>query len=786
MTYLVKMQETWQVSSLVQEKGVSFDNPFDYAIFNLVYRFLNSFSDGPSFIEVPSKELGSENFSKNYENFCSAVLTAAVEFALEPSRVEEILPKEEINLDDYYLNPRGKVMLMVAQNRARDVSTIGTRDNSIVSVRPNFKSVKLLKEYGYNGLNGQRTVKKYIDWLKSSGKIDSEAIFTSKYKILIVSHAEIEASTLSKVIPYCSIKEDGSLNYSSPIPPFIYFARDHSTPKVHELVQKKLFDAIIMLGDKKISSSDVWSFANNYFKKAIYIGKNSPYVLDAYVDSELSRRHYSFALSEMHQYYGLKHKIQFDQRTFANDELDNLIGGFFEKLNQVDANLRFDLSLFKDLTAKISDPQKEWFLDYFDQKIITEGDYEIDYSELKEKFQDILDFLEKEGNTEKLSAFNETRNQAGKKEEVFAVVHNKFEIENLSDQLQIPESSILPLKNFGRKLRAKKNNILESRKEKIFVFLSLPYGYEGSILQALDSFNVIGERVFLTSTTKNPRITKLINARNLSNKLKMQNPVREEITGIPFEDDGIFEEIDQVGVLTSIDDLELNEYVNFAIKPKTYQRQYYNVQLLGHDESYYIAGKVVDANEIELIDLSEVKGGDSIIFYRHHAPSFETIWELIYPGFSDDILKYSEIMRDIVKRILNYQKNDFDRLFKKLQSLGLKTSFNSIKRLGNDEVTTLFPRLDTLKALKFFCEQTEEFKNHPFVKEFQKILKAKKGVELKKKLGNRLSNSLLDSYCGFEVEDVELSKLFKDNPQLLAASLESCIVLGEVKSIKKS
>lgn len=782
MNYLEKMDHFWREPHLVKEKNVAFQNSFDYSIFNLVYRFLDSSSNGPSFIEVPSKELGSVDFSKNYENFCSAVLTAAVVFALEPKRAQ-VLPNEEVILGDYYFSSRGKVMKVVDKNRGKEVSAIGQMGSPSYTVP--LRTIKLLQEFGYNSENGQTFMDEYLDWLKNSMKIDPVNVFISTYKILIVSHELIERTEISRIIPHCTIKENGSLNYSSPVPPFIYFARDHATPKVKELVQQKFFDAVIMLGDSKISSSDVWSLANNYFKKAIYIGKNSPYALDAYNDLELSRRHYSFSLNEMHQYYGVREQILFEQKTIKNAELDDLIQAFFGKLEKVDPELKFDLSLFKDLTARISESQKDWFLDFFDQKIITEGNYELDYSELKEKFQDILEFLERKGNASKIEAFKEINHQAGRKTEVIAVVLNKFEIENLAAQLEISESKILTVKNFGRKLRARDTGILESGRNKIFIFFSLPYVYDGSIIHVLDRFNVTGRRVFLTFSKKDPRFSKIFDGRNSFNRSKLQNPVREEISRIPFDGQGIFDEIDQRVALSSISDLMSDEYANFSFRRRTQQRQYYNVQIQGYDGNFYLAGKVVDADEVELVDLSEINVRDRIIFYRHHSDSFDKIWEMMYPGFSEDIQKYSEIMKEIIKTILSYYKNKVDKLYQKLQSLGLKTSKNSIKRLANDDDNTLFPRLDTLWVLKSFCEQTEDFKNHLFVKEFQMILKAKKGVELKKKLGNRLSNSLLDKYCGFEIEDFELDKLFKENPDLLASSLASSIILGEIKNIKK-
>lgn len=786
MNYLEQCKKYFERLVIQTEQSLQFDNSFDIAIYFLVFKFLASDSKGPCYIEVPVKELGAKNHLLNYRNFLSSIFHAVSEFTLSGLH-SKILQKEKIEVGDFFIDSNGNLKTMIAENQVKVFSEIKTKDNSVYTVKPGYEAIKVLNEFNYNRDNGQRSVNNFINWIKENKKLCDNQVIGTNYKILILSHLEIEKSVFNKAIPYCTIKDNGELEYSSPIPPIFFLARDHTNIKARELVRSKFFNAIIMAGDKKISSLDEWAITNNYFEKIIYIGSKSPYSKDAYFDLELSYRYFTFSTNEIHHYYGIKKNITFERENFSIEGLGNLIQDFYNELKNLDPNLRFDLSRFYDLTSEISETQFHWFLDYFDQKIAINGNYEIDYSLLKKKYESILTYFKMGGNSEKIKAFEALRGKyTTKRSEIIPVVLNKHEVSNLANQLNINQSKILTIENFGRKLRNSKSEILESSKDLIFIFFSIPTAYSNSLINALDLYSVPGKRIFLTTGIYDQRIIKVLQERNNFNRIRLENPVREEITHIVFQPDGIFEEVDSISVIESIEDLELNDYINFVPKSKGYQREFYNVQLSSFKEHFELAGKVVDAEQVELVDLSEVEAGNQIIFYQHNSDVFEKIWELRYPGFSEDIQKYSEIMRDLVSKLIIYYDNNSEKLHKELKSSGLKTSMNSTKRLVKDDDHTLFPRLDTLKAIKISCEEIGEFKTHPFIKEFQMILKAKKGVELRKHLGNRLSNCLLDKFCGFEIEDYELNKLFKDNPEILKLSLEKSIIVGEILNIKKS
>lgn len=785
MNYLEQFKKYYEGIVIKSGQSAQFKNSFDIAIYFLVFKFLASDSKGPCYIEVPIKELGAKDHLINYRNFLSSIFQAVAEFSLSKKH-RKVLQKEIIREGDFFVDLNGKLKTMIAENRVKVFSEIGTKDNSSIIVRPGYDAIKVLNDFNYNGLNGQRSVTNFFKWIKENKNLFDNQVIGTNYKILILSHLEIEKSEFNKAIPYCTIKDSGELEYSSPIPPIFFLVRDHTNEKAKELVRSKFFNAIIMAGDKKISSLDEWAITNNYFEKIIYIGSQSPYSKDAFTDLELSYRYFTFSTNEIHHYYGIRKHITFEKLFFSNVDLGGFIQDFYIELQNLDPNLRFDLSRFYDLTSKISENQFIWFLDYFDQKIAINGNYEIDYSILKSKYEIVLSYFQSGGNSEKIKAFEALRGEYTKKGlKIIPVVLNKHEVSDLANQLNVDQSKILTLENFGRKLRSSKSNILESSKNLIFIFFSIPKSYSGSLLMALDLYSVPGKRIFLT-TVNDPRINKVLQERNSFNRIRLENPVREEITRVVFQPDGIFEEVDSISLIESIEDLDLNDYINFVPKSKEYKREFYNVQLSNFKEHFELAGKVVDAEEVELIDLSEVKAGDQIIFYQHNSEVFEKIWELKYPGFSEDIQKYSEIMRDLMSNLIIYYDNNFEKLHKDLISSGLKTSMNSIKRLVKDDDDTLFPRLDTLKAIKISCEQIGDFKTHPFIKEFQMILKAKKGVELRKQLGNRLSNCLLDKFCGFEIEDYEMNKLFKDNPEILKLGLEKSITVGEILNIKKS
>lgn len=351
-----------QINDVFSNTKIKFENRFEEIVFCLIQNIMQHQPDGSYHIEIPMRELGFEDYAKNYASFCGSIEFSASKHVYELNKENNTL-SEIVNSEYFY--DRNRIYIRRGEYKI-PFNDFGNRNeyNTKIPIG-NSNYPKLLPPilFQYNGQNGLTKINEYFEWVKL---FDHEPVLLNKInrKVLIISHSEIEKSVWYNKIPNCKISNEYNEVYSSPIEPLIYLAREECI-KITELVENRNFETIIFIGDSKFYEGGIWSERHNYFKKKIYLGFQKP---------QTSKTFYSFSPTEIQSYYNSaisNENYKFEKAVDNNftTELSNFIE-VLKTIKEKGGSFKFSILPLLNRTAPISPEIKEQLIEWFDNRIL--------------------------------------------------------------------------------------------------------------------------------------------------------------------------------------------------------------------------------------------------------------------------------------------------------------------------------------------------------------------------------------------------------------------------------
>ena len=746
-----------------------FENGLERAIFCLVQDILKK-EDGAYFVEVPMRELGAINHALNYASFCGAIAFAAAKSAYEANK-----SNETPTIDDKEYCYTSKGIHIKRGDWLLPFEDYGTRNenNSRIPVKNPLRKPKLLTPdvFSYNNQNGKNKIKNYFSWAKT---IDDNPIILNNVsqKTLIISHGDIDKSKWVEKIPHCTITDDGKEKYSSPIEPLFYLARDENE-KVRQLVEAKVFDTIIFIGDAKFHDGGLWALRKKCFKRKIYIGKNMP---------DTAEDFYCFSPNEIQQHYGSEitdGNFEFVQANYEllENKFAALIECFDKNKNDV-GTFSFSLLPLLNRTVPIDIEFKEQLLEWFDNKLMSTlsfSDHENLSEELTKAYTDILDALSN-GNESKLKELDSIIKKNDIKK-VIIIVNHRDEIDYFSKKYAIDKNRIVTLNSFAKKI--KKHAYSNSdNKRNVYIYLAYKANYD-EYLHMLDSFSLSGKRIFIG--VKDSRFDMILSARRKMINSFLSRQCREDYTGIKFHSEYINEDLKGAYKL-SINDFLFDDEYDFIVQ-KNQKLITYSITL-EDDTKVVLSGTVEVENSIS--DIDDLSVGDIFTYYTAQTEIFNAIFNRLYPNLNDEIEQCSKYWISALREIYEQEfKKKIKPMYEKLMEYGWETHEGSLKLYLSDRNNVHFPQTGSLRALKKYCDhinsvdynECSEFKNH-----YNEVRKSQKAQSSKNKLGRVLSRNLLEEKTG-----IDKSEFIKTIGEDLWTKLKyNCLITGIVKDIKKT
>ena len=758
-----------KVRSFFDEKSdKQFENGLEKAIFYLISKILNQEKVGIKyFIKIPMREIGIDNYTDSYIEFCGSVAFAAGKNVYETNINNEV---PEIKLGEYF-EFKSSIYIQRGHNSFK-VEDYGKRNGNNDSFEfKNTKFPRLSNAFDYSGKAGRKTILDFKSW---AGKFNENPQILNNIdkKVLIISHSEIEKSDWVKRIPHCKIDENGNLHHSSPMESLIYLARDENS-KLLEMVENKFFDSVIFLGDSKFRTDRNWSVDRGKIKKIIYVGYHEP---------EGTIEYYTFSPNEIFDYYGVPYEsIQFKKEDIQfSQELNDAIFSFIENVKEIQTkgiDFKFSLQALINRTAPIDEFSKEKMEEWFENYILNSFSFsqEVYLELLLSSYSGILDALSK-GVLQKISLIKRIIRETSEKkmDSLYFIVSQKDEIDYLNTSFGIKKEQIIQFRSFNRKLKS----IINSKKHKNnkknkFVFLAYDNKYN-DLIKLMDNYTLLGERIFVGKADNRFSSIKIERDKYFIELLSKE--CREEIIGIKFEIPSVKEE--EVTDNRTLEDFEFDSDYEFIlqrdIKVENYQISLENGSIIT------LNGNVIIEDEIE--DVGDLKVGDEFVYYRNEQILFDKVWHLYQPELANQIDNYSQIWKNTLIDLKGFFKDE-KQLLEKLKLFKWKTELPTLKAYLRENCQTQFPRYSSLSSIKKLCESLEEFSEDPFVLNYENIRRAQKALSLKVKLGRVVCKSLYESNLGI-VSNEDIVKIIME-ADLFEELREKCLCSGKVLTIKK-
>ena len=750
---------TEKASQFFVEGKVPFNNGFEASIFYLTTQLLKDENTGAFFINVPTEELGPNNHTKHYTDFCNAVLVAAGQHVFKNNAANEI-PENNTN-DIIYKKWKPKSNIFLKRNGCIPLSGMGTREEhvEISGAHPKLQPMDL---FSYNKSNAEASIKNYFSWLDSMS-FDQKIVNNIKNKVLIISHGEIEKSFFANSIPYCSIDESGKITHSSPIEPMIYLARDENE-KLISLIRSKDFDSIIVVGDRKFKTGGIKRISNKYFNRIIYIGTQEP--------TNQLKTFYTYSPDEIRHLYDIS-TSSFSNEIIEHQELNESIKSLIAKTREVKetgGEFKFSLLRIFNRTAPIDEEIKKYWIENFENSLLENlvvGE-ENQFNELQEAYEAILVTLA-EGNIAKIKYVQNTIKN-NKIERIFLIVNDKDEISYFKKIFKLKIDQIILRKSYLKKSKKIKNHLGNK-----YIFLSFDKSYH-EILKAMDRYLLMGNRIFLSIAENDPRFLYVNKSRKKYELDFLTHLSREAVTGIKYVKPSEEE--------TEGKDLTLDNYTyddNFdSIIAGIKNIERFRIEF-DEGEPVTLDGSVIVDDE--LIDVADIEKNDEIKYYQNNPKLFDSAWQQFAPTLAADIEKYSCLWKSTLLELNSFYKKNDKQLFEALLTYGWKTEITSLKAYLREGTEIQFPRVRSLEAIKKLCSSIENFENCDFIQEYSTLRKAQNANESRKKLGRILSNALLQDAIGNTSDEPFIKKI--STLDLFTHLKEKCIQSGTVKNKTK-
>lgn len=758
-----------KVRSFFDEKSdTQFENGLERAIFYLISKILNQEKGGIKyFIKIPMREIGVEDYIDSYVKFCGSVAFSAGKFVYEYNAKNEL---PEIYLGEFF---EYKNAIYVQRGKySFKVEEVGNRNGNNASVEFKNKCFpRLSNTYDYSGNSGRKSILNFKNWASIFN--DKPQILNNiDKKVLIISHSEIEKSDWVKMIPHCKIDENGNLHHSSPMESFIYLARDENAMLL-QMVEKEIFDSVIFLGDSKFRSDRNWSVRRGKIKKIIYVGYHEPQGILEY---------YTFSPNEIFNFYGVSNEsIQFKKEDIQFSPLLNqALIKFVENVKEIQnkgIEFKFSLQALINRTAPIDEFSKEKMEDWFENFILNNFSFsQEDYLELLlASYSGILEALNN-GTSQKISFIKKIVNDTSdkKKDTLYFIVSQKDEIDYLANLFGIKREQFILFRSFSRKLKF----IINSKKHKNnkknkYVFLAYDNKYN-DLIKMMDNYTLLGERIFVGKVDS--RYKSIKNEREKYFIELLSKECREEINGIKFEIPSIIEE-EVVDNLT-LEDFEFDSDYEFILQ-RDLKVENYQI-CLENGSTITLNGNVIIEDEIE--DVGDLKLGDEFVYYRNDQILFDRVWHLYQPGLANQIDNYSQIWKNTLIDLKFFFTNE-KQLLEELKYFKWKTELPTLRAYLRENCQTQFPRYGSLSSIKKLCDSLEEFREDPFVQNYENIRRAQKALSLKVKLGRVVCKALYESNLGRDSDEDIVKKIVEAD--LFEELREKCLFSGKVLSIKK-
>ena len=747
--YLKKVDSFFEneiVNKITGGKQNPFNIPAEKAIFFLVHKLMTEDSAPENvFIEVPVEEFGkAKTDSKNtnvfnFINFCGAVFAASV----------------------------------LAKYKSLDTKVLGKREK----IKPYYSSF----------------FSQFFEF--PDPKTDPTG------KILIVSKTEGFNHKWMSQVPTCRLikTDDGSISKrcSGHDEPWVYFSAN--CRNAERLIREKMFDTIIIVGDRKIDAENLPRWKRmKLFKQLICIGSDNPTnqlttyykfsvheIMASYIDvSDLIPTIEDHILKSICiNYSDFNDKYQNDwiipvlsENVVLNEKVFSFIN-CLEELREKGITFNFSpLSVYRFISP-LSEEYTENLTDRFSERLTNElsitGELNRDEvcDELENQYRAILEVL-KSGNLTKIEIVQSIiKAIRAKRADRLSFIH--FIIPHKSDAIYLKKTfhlqDIQLIKEDSYIKKFKRIYQKENNKRNIFVFMHFS-GRMEPVLKFMDKHSILGTRVFLQNYKNDNRWkTYLEKAKNNEISI-LSDALRKKVTNIEFIDD-----------LINISELNLNDYSDddstFASDFSDNSLDYYTVEFEDGRKtelsgSIYFNGK--------MIDIEEVEEDDFIHYYQNNEVLFDEIWRKLNPGLQG-IETYSNhwinALKVLSEAVYTKRKDMFEAL-KRYRWNGVPATLTNYLKETN---TTLFPDKRKLKALKALCEENN-LMNLDFVVNYSTIIKAKNALEGRKKLGRDLSGELISNVYAENITGDLYKKL---GSELFNKALKKCIFSGMVRKVTK-
>lgn len=757
------------VQSYFDEKTEKqFENGLENAIYYLISLILNQEKGGVKyFIKIPMREIGVDNYTESYVDFCGSVAFAAGKFVYEYNSLNEL---PEINLGEFF---EYKNAIYVQSGKySFKVEEVGNRNGNNASVEFKNKSFpRLSNTYDYSGKSARKSILDFKSW---AGKFNEKPQILNNIdkKVLIISHSEIEKSDWVKMIPHCKIDENGNLHHSSPMESFIYLARDENAILL-QMIEQEIFDSVIFLGDSKFRTDRNWSVKRGKIKKIIYVGYHEPEGIIEY---------YTFSPNEIFNFYGVSNEsIQFKKEDIQFSPLLNeALIKFVENVKEIQAKgveFKFSLQALINRTAPIDEFFKEKMEDWFENYILNNFSFsQEEYIEpLLSSYSGILEALNN-GIPQKISFIKKIVNDTSekKKDTLYFIVSQKDEIDYLANSFGIKREQFIQFRSFSRKLKS----ILNSKKHKNskknkYVFLAFDNKYN-DLIKMMDNYTLLGERIFVGKVDS--RFKTIKNEREKYFIELLSKECREEINGIKFDIPSVKEE--EITDSRTLEDFEFDSDYEFILQ-RDIKVENYQISL-ENGSAITLNGNVIIEDEIE--DVGNLKVGDEFVYYRNEQILFDKVWHLYQPELAIQIDYFSQIWKNTLIDLRCFFENE-KQLLEELKYFKWKAELPTLRAYLRENCQTQFPRYGSLSSIKKLCDSLEEFKEDPFVLNYENIRRAQKALSLKVKLGRVVCKALYESILGIDSDEDIVKKILEAD--LFEELKEKCLCSGKVLTIKK-
>lgn len=790
--------EKTQVFNFDQEQFESFTT-FDFVNFYLIYSYvIEDKRKEDFFLSIPEDD--------DRENFFTSIFHSIVLIKLYQNYFNYEKLNPEIKKGNLIYTKYGKGF------RVCEIKS--TVNNIIINLKfpkKNEKSIqnfRLKKGKAYtkinptikNNKNTARHIKSYNEFLFSNFGKKFPFITDFKNRTLVIANKDFYKE--SKYLPIRYTTANGKINNDLPFNSYlIECCNNFKTAKKYLFDKNQTFDELIIIGDSKyrdafseILQETKWK---GLIKNLILIGEENPTTENSFTEWLWSKDEIKLANGE--QPKKPKKVILENAELYAKlaelkNEIDYIKDGinidFTFMLKYTNFYFRLILensNLSKGVFQEYSDRLNLYFKSerfseeinslFFDQNIYSSAKMEEVSTRIFKHFNLISDIIQvdnKKWNYIKEKAVQNNKLYLIVEKKSYDLIQNQLVNGKLHNIVLISDKRIDDEKEYLDKwLNDKRNS-----KNKTYI---IPYLNSIALFDKINRLKGICE-VLCYKDIDEIVFDNLISRYCQDEKSRLEHSDRNKF----FENEFSFE---NVTVRREFDDIfnfdfnntDSNE-VSFENIDLPKEKVTYNLTFTDNTTEKFESTKGVflieNGNQIKST-IAEVAEESAIRFYQNtSSEEFKKVMRLFdTEKLLETFDSYSNSWKETLKR-LSEKYNGIEPLYKKM-FVEDKIHFNTFKLYFKEDSKTRFPRKNTLKIIKKFCESCD-FKEELIVNEFDRFLVySKKDHSIRQQAGRVLSDDLLDYIAS---NKTEISKSLEKVPENILNKLVDSIQEKEIRN----